>query len=183
MIALKILASLQDKKGREEHGFFLAEGPDVVAQLLTFNYPADALFITEEGGRRYGELVAQCDSRQLPVERLTDKVFSKISDTKTHQGLALLCRLKRDVLPAHGPVVYLDSVQDPGNVGAVIRTAVAAGFTAVLAGKGCADFYHPKTVRACAGALGGIACLYDGDRMALNRLRKKGWTLLATHCD
>jgi TrmH family RNA methyltransferase len=64
----------------------------------------------------------------------------------------------------------------------VVRTAVAAGFTNVMAGKGTADFYNPKVVRSSAGGLASIHCVQDGDTTLLKGLKRKGYTVFVTDC-
>lgn len=182
MIGLSDIASLRDGKYRGRHGLFLAEGPDVAECLLQCGYPARALLVTEEAGKRYAEMVRAAEGMKIPVERLAVSAFKKISATETPQGIALLAEIRGDSLPEKGPFVYLDCVQDPGNVGAVVRTAAASGFSAVIAGKGTADFFCPKAVRGSAGGIAAIACVADGTGEILRRLKRRGCRLVASDC-
>jgi TrmH family RNA methyltransferase len=127
-------------------------------------------------------MVRVAEGRKIPVERLAASAFKKISTTETPQGIALLAEIRGDSLPEKGPCVYLDCVQDPGNVGAVVRTAAASGFSAVIAGKGTADFFSPKAVRGSAGGIAAIACVRDETGEALGRLKKRGCRLVAADC-
>jgi TrmH family RNA methyltransferase len=122
---------------------------------------ADILFAFfcegDEGGRldpellRLADLAAGSGAEALSVP---ERVFAGMADTMTHQGaMAVLRKPAEAAMPADGSWLVLDRLSDPGNAGALIRTAAAAGFAGVLAVKGCADLYAPKTVRAAAGAL------------------------------
>lgn len=180
MIALKAIASLSEKKNREEQGLFLAEGPDVVSCLLDCAYPLESLLIDEAKGDKFKDLVR---SAKTQVHMIPTASFGKISSTEATQGIAALARIRRDPVPEKGPFVYLDRVQDPGNVGAVARTAAAAGFTAVIAGNGCADFYSPKVVRGSAGAIAAVACVEDRDGKFLVKLHERKWDIVVTDCE
>jgi len=182
MMSVRTLAVLAEKKYRDRHGLFIAEGPDVAGCLLQCGYPARALLVTGEAGERHPEIVRAAEGMKMPVERLAVSAFKKISATETPQGIALLAEIRRDSLPEKGPYVYLDCVQDPGNVGAVVRTAAASGFTAVIAGKGTADFFSPRAVRGSAGGIAAIACVRDETREALGCLKKRGCRLVAADC-
>lgn len=87
--------------------------------------------------------------------QVTDDVLAKIVTTRTHQGVAAICRRPPGArtIPTDQPVLCLDRAADPGNVGGAIRTAAHAGFGAVILTSGSADPFGPRAVRAAAGAL------------------------------
>ena len=98
---------------------------------------------------------------------VTDSVYDKLKDTKTPQGLAAMLPFFAytfDALPAIDPekaVLYLRSVQDPGNLGTILRTAAAANVGAVLLSEGCVDVYNDKTVRSAMGAIFKVPVVQD----------------------
>ena len=145
----KVIAwkSLKDKKGREEHHAFLVEGDKMVREGLASGLTVQAVLIREDLTREYLPL------DHLPVPYvLPAHVFNAVCDTKTPQGIAAVVRM--ETRPASGPrLLALDGVQDPGNVGTIVRTADAAGFDGVLFSRECADLFSPKVLRATMGSV------------------------------
>ena len=138
--------SLKDKKGREEQHAFLVEGPKMVQEALASGLKVKAVLLREDLAGKF-DLPAGIPSFVLPGH-----VFNSISETKTPQGVAAVLDL--ETKPAAGPrLLALDGVQDPGNVGTIIRTADAAGFSGILFSRECADLFSPKVLRATMGSV------------------------------
>ena len=95
------------------------------------------------------------DYGDIPVTMVTDDVMRVLADTETPQGIMAICQQQNiNVSNINGKkLLLIDSVQDPGNIGTMIRTADAAGMDAVILGTGCADPYNPKVVRSTQGSL------------------------------
>lgn len=151
---VKELASLKDKKGRRERGAFLVEGDKMVRECVNSGMRVKRL-IAKEGydGENYG----------LECLFLGEDAFRAVCDEKTPQTLAAEVELPVTELRApESPCILLDGVSDPANVGAIIRTAVAAGFSEIYLAS-CADPYAPKSVRA---SMSGVffANLFRGER-------------------
>ena len=124
--------ALKDRKGRRESGCFLVEGRKMVEEALKSAFDVEAVLV-QEG-------VSFPDGLTMPVYELPEHVLAAVCDTKTPQGIAAVVRMKeQSALGKH--IVVLDGVQDPGNVGTIIRTADAAGFDGAILGPGCADLY------------------------------------------
>lgn len=136
---VKELASLKEKKGRRRTGTFLVEGHKMVREAVTSGMDVVRLILREDyAGETYG----------LPAVRLGRDAFAAVCDEKTPQGIAAEVAIPlRSVQPPQGRCLLLDGLQDPANVGAIIRTAVAAGYEDVYLA-GCADPFSPKSVRA-----------------------------------
>lgn len=136
---VKELASLKEKKGRRRTGTFLVEGHKMVREAVTSGMDVVRLILREDyAGETYG----------LPAVRLGRDAFAAVCDEKTPQGIAAEVTIPlRSVQPPQGRCLLLDGLQDPANVGAIIRTAVAAGYEDVYLA-GCADPFSPKSVRA-----------------------------------
>ena len=151
------------KKYRDQTRLFLLEGPRPVMDALKSGAGLETVFIRESAaaetaGTDAEELAALCgsagDGPQCVL--LADELFDKLSDTEHSQGVLAAARKPSGGAPGNGhaaKVLILDRLQDPGNIGTIIRTAEAAGFTALIAIKGTGDIYAPKTVRAAAGSL------------------------------
>jgi len=156
---VKLARSLHARKGRQEHGLFLVEGPRVVGEALG-RTEIVWLAVCEELADPLGLEVAQAAGEAgVEVAWLTPRAFEALSDARHPQGIAAVAKLQRTELGtvdiAAGPacVLILVDVQDPGNVGTMIRSADAFGAKAVILAGQCADPYEPKVVRATAGSL------------------------------
>lgn len=136
---VKELASLKEKKGRRRTGTFLVEGHKMVREAIACGMDVVRLILREDyAGETYG----------LPAVRLGRDAFAAVCDEKTPQGIAAEVAIPlRSVQPPQGRCLLLDGLQDPANVGAIIRTAVAAGYEDIYLA-GCADPFSPKSVRA-----------------------------------
>jgi TrmH family RNA methyltransferase len=139
---VKETATLKEKKGRKQLGSFLVEGKKMAEECLSCGMDVERVFL--------------CEGIQLSVPVPEDKIVTvsedvmrHLSDEKTPQGV--LCRVRipaRELLPPTGNCLFLDGVADPGNMGAIIRTANAAGYTELYLTKECTDPFSPKSVRA-----------------------------------
>ena len=123
------------------------------------------------------------DEQNVPVFLLPEHVFASVCDTRTPQGVAAV--LDRKTEEARGPrLVALDGVQDPGNVGTIIRTADAAGFDGVLLSRDCADLFSPKVLRSTMGSVFRMGFSFPDDLpAALRELRGRGWSVLSSQLD
>ena len=122
-----------------------------------------------------------------PVEVVDDKVFKAVSDTETPQGILAVIRQKqwdwRAVSTSKSPMIlFLESVQDPGNLGTILRTGEGAGIDGILMSRGCADLYQPKVVRATMGSIYRVpAAVVDDPEETIKSLRRKGIRVYAAH--
>jgi TrmH family RNA methyltransferase len=154
---VKTAASLRQKKGRLAQGLFLAEGPHLVAEALRAQAEIRQYFWTARLGA--------CEAGQALLRRLagmaegfevSEPVLAKLAETETPQGIVALVALPPEpALDLTGVqlAVVLDGLQDPGNVGAIIRTAWAAGLDGLLLTSGTADPFAGKVVRASMGGV------------------------------
>ena len=134
--------SLKERKARQESGLFLVEGRKSVEEALASGFAIDTLLVT----------AGEAPAADCPVCLLAEHVMAAVCDTKTPQGVAAVVRMRET--QADGlRLVALDGVQDPGNVGTIIRTADAAGFDGVLLSQTCADPFSPKVLRATMGSV------------------------------
>ena len=169
--------ALKDKKGRDSQNAFLVEGVRIVQEALSSSFEVQALLLREDYQPDY-RLPAD-----IPLYILPDHVFQSVCDTKTPQGIAAV--LTRRTREADGPrLLALDGVQDPGNVGTIIRTADAAGFTGVLFSPECADLFSPKVLRATMGSIFRLGFSFLASLPeALEKLKKDGFSVLSSQLD
>jgi TrmH family RNA methyltransferase len=131
----------------------VVEGFRLVRELLAADLPVEALFFTSQ----YLDTQQYQTLSQFPYTNsyeVTKLVFDKMADTETPQGVIALCEIPQIPVAATRPQLFLiaDQVRDPGNMGTILRTAWAAGVTAVFLLPGTIDYTNPKVVRAGMGA-------------------------------
>jgi len=150
---LKLLTSLKHKKYRAKHGLFLAEGSKIVREAVKKN-TAIEIFLARRISNADLEFLSGIT---IPQTVVAEDDFKKISQAATPQGVAALCRIPErnleDIIAAGGPVVFIDGVQDPGNLGAILRAGWSFGIGGVLIAPGTADPYGPEAVRGSMGAV------------------------------
>jgi TrmH family RNA methyltransferase len=148
---LKWYKALADKKERLESGVFLVEGERAVRQIADNNPDA----ITEVLST--GELPSFC--RRYVYRHITAQQLRSITSATTPQGIIAVVRIPEDIYAENLPdnpgskILLLEDVQDPGNAGSLIRTAVAFGFSGVIMSEKCADPLSSKTVQSTAGTI------------------------------
>jgi TrmH family RNA methyltransferase len=169
---------LNEKKGRLQTGFFLVEGERAIRQIMVAHPDAIAEIITIEKPPKV--------FRDYPVRSVTESQLHKICHTKAPQGIAAVVRVPADLYSNHLPddagnkVLLLEDIQDPGNVGTLIRTAAAFDFSGVILTENCADPLGPKCVQATAGAVLSLWLRRTKDYLELVRvLKERGYTLIA----
>lgn len=136
----------------------MVEGPQAVRSALATGVDIHDLFVGDGAGVACAEVVAQAQAQGVAVTEVAPAALAAMAETEQSQGLIAVCSLLpagdlAETMAATGPVVILDALADPGNVGTVIRTADAAGAAGVVLGPGCADPYNGKVVRSTAGSL------------------------------
>lgn len=155
---VKRLINLKKKrKLRDEEQVFLVEGIRMFREV-----PVDELqevYVSESFYKKEKVLVnAIAGQAGVHIEVLTDTVFAHASDTKTPQGVLCVVRQKsyklEDLLKGEKRhLLVLDNLQDPGNMGTIVRTAEGAGVTGVIMSRDCVDIYNPKTIRSTMGSI------------------------------
>lgn len=158
-------------------GLFLAEGEHMAGEAVK-ERKARALLLQEGAREKYAALLAS--AHDLPVYDLAPHVMAALCDAKTPQGVIAVCPYPRDTQAAGDLLVALDGVQDPGNVGTILRTMDAAGYTGLLLDEKSADPYSPKALRASMGGVFRIPCRRCDDLPgALAQLAREGYDVIA----
>lgn len=157
---VKRALDLKQKKYRKLYGEFLMEGVRSAEDAVSQHIEGASLFVTKETAEepRARAVIAAAEDLSWHVYRVTEAIMEKLSGTEHGQGmLAVLPMRKRELFETEtGPAdrfVLLDAVQDPGNMGTILRTAAAAGVTGVILTTGCTDPYAEKAVRASMGSI------------------------------
>ena len=177
---MKQLVQLQ-KKGKERNAqdVFIVEGIKMYQEA-----PADRLVHTYVSESFYQKHSSLFDDRQVTL--LSDRVFESVSDTRTPQGVLCLVRQYhyeiRELYGENPLIMVLENLQDPGNLGTILRTGEGAGVTGILMSSGCVDLYNPKVIRSTMGSIYRMPFCYTDDlKQSLAELKAAGVTLYAAH--
>ena len=171
---IKKLARFSSKKHREETGLFLAEGEHLVEMAQASGCDVENILMTEE------YYVKNADKFSCDITIVPQSIIEKISDAKTPQGVLAVVKMESSpVLISDGRYIYCDNLQDPGNVGTVIRTADAFSFDGVILSSDCADVYSPKVIRSSQGSVFNIKIIRNKDISFLKEV-KNDFTITST---
>ena len=180
---VRLLVQLNKKrKLRDERGVFVAEGLKMFREA-----PRERIEKVYFSESFFAQRQKELDLAGLDYEVMQDAVFKVASDTQTPQGV--LCVVRRQpctldmFLKAAAPLILvLENLQDPGNLGTILRTAEGAGVTGVILSKGSVDLYNPKTIRSTMGSVYRVPALYVENLFeTLETLRSRGVRSLAAH--
>lgn len=145
--------TLHNAKDRKKEGFFLVEGKRAIDQIARIApEKCDEILVVDDSCRFPKSIVC-------PIRKVTEKQITTISSVKTPQGIIAVVRIPDRIYTAQVPdipgirIVLLEHVQDPGNIGSLIRSAAALGYDGVILSDQCADPLSPKVVQATSGAL------------------------------
>lgn len=170
----KSALKLTRKKFRDERDCFLLEGIKQLKEAGKCSLQVETVFVRES---------SQIDEDQIQAHRtfmLSDDLFNTLSDTTNSQGVVAVVKKPRQRL-GDKSIVLLDRLQDPGNIGTIIRTAEAAGYSGIGIIKGTADIYSPKVTRAAAGALMRMPVVFfESGRKAAEILKQEGKRIAVT---
>ena len=173
---------IHKSKARREQDVFITEGVKMFQEApmdkIVEVYVAESFY--ETGTAR--EKIQQCG-----YEILSDELFKKVSDTQTPQGI--LCVMKQyhyeleDLFQKENPLfLILEDIQDPGNLGTMVRTAEGAGVDGIIMTKGTVDIYNPKTIRSTMGSVYRMPFIYTDDLLGvMKQLQEKEVKLYAAH--
>lgn len=185
-----LVRDLQRRKARGRRGLALVEGVRLIEEALGAGLKFRGAIVSPELERtaRGVELRKELESRAIPVQEVAARTFAGLADTDTPQGIIAIVEpraWKADDLPV-GPgsmLLLVDGVQDPGNVGTLIRTAHALGAMGTIVLRGTADAQSPKALRAAMGATFRHPVITMDDNALINWARKHDVTLWAAAAD
>ena len=152
---IKLIKSLETKKNRKREGLFVAEGPKVVGDLLRAGYQPHSIYATP-----------QCSLFNAKCSTVTDDELHRISFLQHPQEVLAVFHIPTPPQPSDTRpqtstlTLALDGVQDPGNVGTIIRIADWFGITQIICSPDTADVYNPKVVQATMGSLAHVSITY-----------------------
>lgn len=187
---IKALVRLRDKRERQTQGEFLIEGLRETKRALDANIVPTALVLCPEhiADDTAAETLIRCLPESATVYEVSTEVFAKISMRDSPDGILLVARtpatsLDSLQLPPSPLLLIVEGVEKPGNLGALIRSADAAGAAALICADPLTDFFNPHVIRNSQGAVFSLPCVADTSPEVLSYLRKQGIRLVATTPD
>ncbi len=173
---IKKVKKLKQRKYREEEKKFLAEG----RKFLDFDYEPE-LIILKDGYEKEGSIVNKLDRFSCRKIVVVDKIFKELTSQENSQGVILVYPYcSSDIKKIQNNIVVLDKVQDPGNLGTIIRVADASGFKDIILTKGSVDCYNEKVVRSSMGSIFNMNILYLEEDEVIRTLKDSGYKLQVT---
>lgn len=151
---IKLVRALMSRaKERREAGLFIAEGVRLVEEALNGNWRFETVFYDETLSERGKSLISNLKSRNIEVEEVSESVMKSISETESPQGIFAVLKFTQLPIPDSLNFVLIpDQIRDPGNLGTLLRSAIATGVQAVLLPPETTDAFAPKVLRSGMGA-------------------------------
>ncbi len=188
----RVVSFVEKSKARREEKVFVIEGMKMLREAPVLQ--VDEVFVTE----RFVDSVSEDDKEILwryGAETVSEEVMKKMSDTQTPQGVLAVIRQyeysMEEVLEGYNQdsaglatplLLVLENIQDPGNLGTMLRSGEGAGVTGVIMGKGCADIYNPKVIRSTMGSIFRMPFIYvESVPDMVKELKEKGIHTYAAH--
>lgn len=170
---IKRMKQLHKKKGRMQTHTFLIEGFHLIEEAHASRWNIQTVVVREE-------VCVPSFLKEENVLRVSERVFASIAQTDSPQGILAIIEMKTHSFIDTPLILMVDAVQDPGNIGTMIRTADAAGFGLVILGEGCADLYNDKVIRSTQGSIFHIPVLQMNLKDAYQELQKRHTNIVAT---
>lgn len=187
---VKLTKSLLKSKNRIKESKFLIEGFRIVTQAIDCNADLQYVFINEnfETKQEHKKFLEVLKARNIKIYKTTNKIFNDFIDTENTQGIVGVVGTKerkiQEILSEDCRfVLILDRIQDPGNMGTIIRTADAAGVDAIINLKGCVDIYNSKVIRSTMGSIFDmkIINMIQGD--VVKELKNRNFEIVSSYLD
>jgi RNA methyltransferase, TrmH family len=146
---IKLVQSLKHKKAREQHGLFVVEGTKTIVELLGSKITVKSLFATQSWWDEHRQIIAQ----NIEVNKVTITQLEQLSNFNTPPPVIALCEMPNySINSTMLRCIALDTIQDPGNLGTIIRIADWYGIEHIICSTACTDVHNPKTLQASMGS-------------------------------
>jgi len=165
---VKELVRLKEKKYRDKCGLFFIEGYDIVSEAYK-NGVIKELYVLDG---------IDC-SMDVPITYVSMDVMKKISDMESVSEYYAVC-YKKEELEIRNRLIMLDGIQDPGNLGTIIRSAVAFNFDTIILSSNCVDIYNSKVIRASQGLLFNVNIIVGDLEKVIPLLKEEGYQIYGT---
>lgn len=185
---VKYTKSLLKSKNRQKESKFIIEGYRILTLAIECNADLDYVFINEtfENKDEHKNFLSILKDKKIKVFKTTNKIFNELIDTENTQGILGVVRFKErkiehNIKSEDKFVLILDRIQDPGNMGTIIRTADAAGVDGIIALKGCVDIYNPKVIRSTMGSIFDMNIIHSTQEECLRELKSNDFNIVSSY--
>lgn len=185
------ILALKQRKHRDEQKKYLIEGIRLCEEALASQAPIEQLLFCRESidrNQRLETLFQDAIEKNIPIQQTDWRAFKGMSDTETPQGVLGVVQMpawdRNTILTSNAPLLILDRISDPGNLGMIMRTAEAASCAGIFLTRGSVELFNAKVVRATMGAIFRLPAfpLENGPEL-LQELAQHNKTILAAHVD
>lgn len=175
---IKLLAKLNSLKYRRQAKQFMVENLTIILDALASGFDFESIYITEEFVKKNGDKIKylQNNSQSLNYYLISGKLNKIFSNLETPSGITAIYKIKPNILTKTS-VVYLNGISDPGNLGTIMRSALALGFNNLILDNNCVDIYNFKVINAAKDAIFKLNIFEDTEG---NWLKKNKLPLYAT---
>ncbi|MDR0880088.1 MAG: RNA methyltransferase [Clostridioides sp.] len=183
---LKYTRSLLKSKNRFKENKFIIEGYRIATLAIEQEAPVEYVVINEDFEEKdeHIKLIKDFEDRDIEIYKTTNKNFKEIVDTENTQGIVAVSKFeKKDInkgIMDSKFIVILDRIQDPGNMGTIIRTADAAGVDTVVVLKGSVDVYNPKVIRSTMGSIFSMDIVF-AEEDVIDILKANGFNIVSSY--
>ncbi len=184
----KKCSSLTSKKYRQIHDRFLIEGPKLIEEAFLSPFRIETVIYRIGTGNQFRSILDLAKKNKSEIFQCTDKEINKLSDVETPQGIFAVAEppepLDISFFNSAGLLIAADRISDPGNLGAIIRSAVWFGCGGLIMDSNCVELYSPKVLRAAMGSLFHLPAIYNiGLSEAIGYFNKKGYITIAADAE
>lgn len=176
---IKYLNKLNNKKERDKNQEFFIENLKTISDALESGFQPRAVFVTEELMGSKNPRIAKIIGQSSEVYIINEKINKKFSNLETPSGIAAIFPELAGSINISEKNIYLNAINDPGNLGTILRTALAFGFKNIIIDEHCADIYNFKTINASKDAIFKLNIVVDKKRQVFDRL-KSGMKVYST---
>lgn len=175
----KDIKKLKEKKHRIKSNKYLIEGLRFVEEAIKSKVSIDSIIFTESFKEKNPDLFLKINEN-IKLIQMNEALLKQLCSTENPQGIVGVINMQNKELKSGDLVVLVDKVQDPGNMGTIIRTAHAAGAAGIVMTKGTVDIYNDKTLRSTMGSIFYIPIVEDDSLDFVKSLKKEGYKLVVS---
>lgn len=178
----KFVKKLKERRFRDKENLFILEGLRLIEEAIRANMDIEYIIISKDYEDKFNDLLLENNISSNKIITLSNNLFMQLASTENPQGIIAVIKKSDKKKDLSGDFFLIcDKVQDPGNLGTIIRTAHAAGVDGIILTKGTVDIYNDKTIRSTMGSIFYVPIFYDDkDFTIIRNLKKDGFCLVAT---
>lgn len=154
---LKQYSFLKQKKYRKEENKFIVEGKKLVEELINSNFEVEVILITNSFQEKNKLFIDELNKHKIQIELIQQKELDKLAETETPQGIIAIAKIKEQKFSLDkinsNIIIAFENINEPGNLGTMLRTADWLGFNDILISKNSVELYNPKTIRSSMGSI------------------------------